>query len=168
MTQSNETPTRSLQARPITAAAFAPFGDVVEVGTVAPVSINAGLCDRFSDLASFDIEDGKLGLSLFQAQLRALPYTCDLLERHPLGSQCFVPMSAARFLVIVAPDENGRPGPPQAFVATNTHAINIARNTWHGVLAPIEGSGLFAVIDRIGDGTNLEEHWLEEPALITL
>ena len=87
---------RAVQARPITAAAFAPFGDVVEVGTVAPVSINAGLCDRFSDLASLDTQGGKLGLSLFQAELRALPYTCDLLERHPLGSQCFVPMSAAR------------------------------------------------------------------------
>jgi len=168
MTQTPGTPSRTIQARPITAAEFAPFGDVIEVGTVAPVSINAGLCDRFTDLASFDIEGGKLGLSLFQAELRALPYTCDLLERHPLGSQCFIPMSEARFLVVVAPDENGRPGLPHAFVATNAHAINIARNTWHGVLAPIEGSGLFAVIDRIGDGTNLDEHQLEELVSIRL
>jgi ureidoglycolate lyase len=157
-------------ARPITAQAFAPFGDVVELGTVHPQLINEGLCQRFSDLARFDLDGGKLGLSLFQAELRDMPYRCNLLERHPLGSQCFIPMSEAVFLVIVAPDEGGRPGPASAFVATNRVAVNIARNTWHGVLSPISGSGLFAVIDRIGTesdgGKNLEEYRLEEPVFV--
>jgi ureidoglycolate lyase len=159
-----------ITAEPITAAAFAPFGEVIEVGTVAPRMINEGLCMRFSDLATFDQEGGKIGLSLFQAELRDMPYRCDLLERHPLGSQCFIPMSEAAFLVIVAPDDGGRPGPVSAFMATNRVAVNIARNTWHGVLAPISGSGLFAVIDRIGaerDGRqNLEEFRLEEPVFV--
>lgn len=157
----------SLIARPISAAAFAPFGDLIEVGSVAPVLINDGLCERFSDLTELDVVDGKIGLSLFQANLRSVPYKCDLLERHPLGSQCFIPMSAAAFLVIVAPDDNGQPGPVSAFVATNRVAVNIARNTWHGVLAPIAGSGLFAVIDRIGEGSNLQEHRLNDPVIIT-
>lgn len=155
-----------ITARPITAEAFAPFGDVVETGTVPPQMINEGLCHRFSDLARFDHDGGKMGLSLFQADLRDMPYRCNLLERHPLGSQCFISMSESAFLVIVAPDAGGRPGSVSAFVATNAIAVNIARNTWHGVLAPISGSGLFAVIDRIGSGNNLEEHRLEEPVFV--
>ncbi|GAB5445550.1 ureidoglycolate lyase [Gymnodinialimonas sp.] len=153
-------------AKPITAKAFAPYGEVIALGGEA-VTINDGLCQRFSDLATIDIVDGKPGLSLFQSQLRALPYQCDLLERHPLGSQCFIPMSEAALLVIVASDRDGQPGAPEAFVATNDVAVNIARNTWHGVLAPISGSGLFAVIDRIGAGKNLEEHRLDRPLVVT-
>lgn len=160
----------TLIATPITARAFAPFGEVIAMGGPS-VTINEGLCQRFSDLASIDTVDGQAGLSLFQSQLRTLPYRCDLLERHPLGSQCFIPMSEAALLVIVAPDNNGTPGAPVAFVATNDVAVNIARNTWHGVLAPISGTGLFAVIDRIGAASNgrqnLEEHRLEEPVLVT-
>ncbi|WP_224816738.1 ureidoglycolate lyase [Hasllibacter sp. MH4015] len=158
---------RSLVATAITAEAFKPYGEVIEVGTVQPLLINAGMCNRYTDLATFDIEDGTVGLSLFQATLRDMPYTCDLLERHPLGSQCFIPMSDAAYLVIVAPDDGGRPGPASAFLATHSVAVNLARNTWHGVLAPIAGSGLFAVIDRVGDGPNLEEYRMEEPVLVT-
>lgn len=161
---------RAVAARPITAAEFAPFGALIATGTVAPKRINAGLCQRFSDLAAFDILDGRPGLSLFQSELAQLPYRCDLLERHPLGSQCFIPMSDAEYLVLVAPDTAGRPGPVSAFVATSDVAVNIARNTWHGVLCPLKGSGLFAVIDRIGPETNrqqnLEEYRLEEPILV--
>lgn len=160
-------PPKSIFASPITAEVFAPFGEVVAVGGPS-VLINDGLCARFTDLASIDVVDGQAGLSLFQSQLRALPYACDLLERHPLGSQCFIPMSEAALLIIVAPDNNGTPGAPIAFVATNDVAVNIARNTWHGVLAPTKGSGLFAVIDRIGEGANLEEHRLERPILVEI
>lgn len=156
-----------LKAQPITAEAFAPFGEVIAVGGAA-ITINEGMCQRFSDLATFDILDGAPGLSLFQSKLRTMPYTCDLLERHPLGSQCFIPMSDAALLIIVAPDEGGQPGAPQAFIARNDVAVNIARNTWHGVLSPVEGSGLFAVIDRIGEGNNLQEHRLDQPVAVTL
>ena len=160
----------SLIAQPITAEAFAPYGEVIQTEGAQLTLINDGLCHRFSDLASFDIEDGRAGLSFFRSQLRPMPYRCDLLERHPLGSQCFIPMSDAEFLLIVAPDNGGKPGPLTAFLATNNVAVNIARNTWHGVLAPLAGSGLFAVIDRIGTetngGQNLEEHLLEEAVFV--
>ncbi|ARE41536.1 Ureidoglycolate hydrolase [Rhodovulum sp. P5] len=156
-----------LAAEPITAEAFAPFGEVIETGGDF-VTINQGACRRFTDLATLDIVDGRPGISLFDAQIRDLPYKCDFLERHPLGSQCFIPMQGARFLVIVAADEGGVPGTPRAFVAGDHQAVNIARNTWHGVLCPISGSGLFAVIDRIGEGGNLEEHRLSRPLTVTL
>ncbi|SIO02534.1 ureidoglycolate lyase [Rhodovulum sp. ES.010] len=157
----------TLTAEPLTAEAFAPFGEVIETGGPF-VTINEGACRRFTDLATFDIAEGRAGLSLFQAEIRAPPYDCTLLERHPLGSQCFIPMQSSRFLVIVAADAGGVPGTPRAFVAADHQSVNIARNTWHGVLCPIAGSGLFAVIDRIGAGGNLEEHRLGRPIRVTL
>ncbi|MCO8145618.1 ureidoglycolate lyase [Rhodovulum tesquicola] len=156
----------SLTAAPLTADAFASFGEVIEPGGDFRL-INEGACRRFTDLATLDIVDGRPGLSLFQAEIRSLPHDCTLLERHPLGSQCFIPMQGGRYLVIVAPDEGGAPGTPRAFVAEGYQCVNIARNTWHGVLCPIAGPGLFAVIDRIGAGGNLEEHRLGRPIRVT-
>lgn len=142
-----------IRAQPLTADAFAPFGDVLEVGGAARV-INAGLCNRYHDRARMDFSDGRAGISIFHAQCRALPYLFDLIERHPLGSQAFIPMSADPFLVIVA---QGPQDTPLAFLTNGAQGINLHRGTWHGVLTPLSGSGLFAVIDRIGAGDNLEE-----------
>ena len=158
---------RTLVMEPLTAVAFAPFGDVLETAGEPDRIINQGNCGRWHDRARIDIADGRAGISLFKARPRALPYMLDLLERHPLGSQAFVPMSMTSFLVCVAPDEDGAPGRPRAFVTAPGQAINIHRNVWHGVLTPLEAPGLFAVIDRIGDGTNLREHRLDEPWLVT-
>ena len=82
----------------------------------------------------------------------------DLVERHPLGSQAFVPMTEHPFLVIVAPDEGGVPGRPLAFLTAPGQGINLRRGAWHGVLTPLAEPGLFAVIDRCGEGPNLEEY----------
>ena len=152
---------REIRTRPLTAEAFAPFGDVLDCSGPPDRMINAGLCGRYHDRARLDFADGRAGISLFQAQLRALPYALDLMERHPLGSQAFIPMSMEAFLVIVAEDLGNRPGKPRAFLTAPGQAVNIHRNTWHGVLTPLAGSGLFAVIDRIGAGTNLEEFRFE-------
>ncbi len=151
-------PTESLEA-----AAFAPFGDVLEAAGLPDRLINAGLCARFHDRARLDFgADGHAGISIFRAVPCALPYAFDLLERHPDGSQAFVPMTAAPFLVIVAPDAAGMPGPPRAFLTTPGQGVNILRGVWHGVLTPLHAPGLFAVIDRIGPGANLEEHRFAE------
>lgn len=141
-------------AQPLTAAGFAPYGDVLEVGGPARV-INAGLCQRYHDRAQMDFSDGRAGISIFQAQLRALPYQFDLIERHPLGSQAFIPMTDDPFLVIVADGPNAT---PLALLTNGAQGINLHRGTWHGVLTPLSGSGMFAVIDRIGAGANLEEY----------
>ena len=144
-------------------AAFAPFGDVLDCAGVADKVINAGLCDRFHDRARLDFTDGAAGISLFNATPRALPYLCDLLERHPDGSQAFIPMHQNPFLVIVAPDAGGQPGAPLAFLTGPGQGINLHRGTWHGVLPPLHAPGLFPVIDRIGPGANLQEHRLSPP-----
>jgi ureidoglycolate lyase len=148
---------RTLIAGPLTAQAFAPFGDVLEATGTPDRMINAGLCARFHDRARIDIAQGRAGLSIFDAAPRTLPYSFDLVERHPLGSQAFVPMTRAPFLVIVAPDLDGVPDEPLAFLTNGAQGINLHRGTWHGVLTPLSSPGLFAVIDRIGEGPNLEE-----------
>ena len=143
---------------PLTAQGFAPFGDVLDTTGTPDRMINAGLCARFHDRARIDIADGRAGLSVFDAVARSLPYAFDLVERHPLGSQAFVPMTQAPFLVIVAPGEHGTPGTPRAFLTNGAQGINLHRGTWHGVLTPLQAPGLFAVLDRIGEGPNLEEY----------
>ncbi len=155
-----------ITAQPLTAQAFAPFGDVLDCAGAPDKIINAGLCGRYHDRAALDFADGQAGLSLFDAAPRSLPYTCDLLERHPDGSQAFVPMHQNPFLVIVAPDDGGKPGTPLAFITQPGQAINLHRGTWHGVLTPLAAPGLFAVIDRIGPGQNLQEHILETPVTV--
>lgn len=149
------------------ASAFAPFGDVIELRAEPTVMINRGRCGRHHDLVAPDIADedtgARAGISLFDGTPYALPLPLDLVERHPLGSQTFLPMSTDPFLVIVAPDENGKPGTPHAWLTNGHQGVNYHRNTWHGVLTPILRRATFAVVDRIGDGANLEEHLYTEP-----
>ncbi len=150
---------RHLIPEPLTDAAFAPFGQVLDATGVHRL-INAGLCRRHHDRAILDFTDGRAGISVFQADARHLPFTFDLIERHPDGSQAFLPMTADPFLVIVALDPQAT---PRAFLTNGAQGINLARGTWHGVLTPLASPGLFAVVDRIGDGANLEEHRYTEP-----
>jgi ureidoglycolate lyase len=160
---------RVIRTEPLTPAAFAPFGDVLEATGDPDKIINQGLCARYHDRARLDFgADGRAGVSLFKAEPRALPYMLTLVERHPEGSQTFVPMSLDPFLVIVAPDESGTPGTPRAFLTQPGQAINFHRATWHGVLTPLSAPGLFAVIDRIATTPNLEEYWLDTPYVVEL
>lgn len=155
-----------IRTEPLTAAAFAPFGDVLEAAGTPDRIINQGHCERFHDRARLDFGGGRAGISVFRAQPRTLPYRLEMLERHPLGAQAFLPLGEAPFLVIVAPDAGGRPGAPRAFLTAPGQGVNYLRGTWHGVLTPLAAPGLFAVVDRIGDAPNLEEHWLETPVMV--
>ena len=160
--------TQEIKAQPLTRDAFAPFGDVLDASGTPDKIINAGLCGRFHDRARMDFgPEGRAGISLFEAEVRALPYRFDLLERHPDGSQAFLPMTQHPFLVITAPDENGHPGFPQAFLTAPGQGVNFHRGTWHGVLTPLHAPGLFAVVDRIGDTPNLQEIHLDQPYTVT-
>jgi len=156
---------RQIQTEPLTVAAFAPFGEVLEAAGPPDRLINAGRCARFHDRARLDFgPTGRAGISIFDAEACTLPYRLDLVERHPEGSQTFLPMTAEPFLVIVtrAPDAT-----PRAFVTNGAQGINLARGTWHGVLTPLHAPGRFAVVDRIGPGPNLEEHRYTPPWIVT-
>ena len=154
--------TLEVKCQPLTAAGVAPFGDVLDCSGPADKIINAGFCERYHDRATLDFgPGGRAGLSLFHATPRALPYRLDLLERHPDGSQAFLPMTENPFLVIVAPDDAGQPGTPLAFLTAPRQGINLYKGTWHGVLTPLAAPGIFAVIDRIGETDNLQEVLLD-------
>jgi ureidoglycolate lyase len=156
----------NLIIEPLTHAAFAPFGDVLDVTGSPDKMINQGMCGRYHDRASLDFADGTAGISLFKAEARSFPIILDMMERHPEGSQAFIPMSMDPFVVVVASDDNGQPGQPRAFVTAAGQGVNYHRNTWHGVLTPLHEPGMFTVVDRIGEGPNLEEHWFETPFTI--
>ena len=150
---------RQIRSEPLTADAFAPFGEVLDA--TGPFRlINAGLCQRHHDRATIDAGDARPGISIFKAEPRALPYAFDLIERHPDGSQAFLPMTEHPFLVIVS---EGPRATPHAFLTNGAQGINLLRGTWHGVLTPLRAPGLFAVVDRIGTTPNLEEHRFAEP-----
>ena len=151
-----------IEVEPLTAETFAPFGDVLEAKGAPDRVINEGLCGRFHDRARLDFRDGRAGISIFRAEPRALPYAFDLVERHPEGSQAFLPMTEHPFLVVVAPGSD-RPGRPRAFLTGPGQGVNLLRGTWHGVLTPLRAPGLFAVVDYVGSRPNLEEHRFPRP-----
>jgi len=146
---------------------FAAFGDVIELRDKEPISINSGNCQRYSDLASLDIcSSGETGISLFDAKAYTNPLTLSYVERHPLGSQAFLPISTDPYLVVVASDINGQAQAPKAFITDGYQGVNYYRNTWHGVLTPIVKQSLFVVVDYIGNGNNLEEFEFQSPYVI--
>jgi len=153
-----------IKPEPLTAEAFAPYGDVLDASGPYDKLINQGLCARYHDKARLEFDLGQAGISIFKAELRSLPLALEMIERHPMGSQAFVPMSADPFLVVVADEPTAK---PKAFLTATGQGINFHKGTWHGVLTPLTGNGLFAVIDRIGEGDNLEEHWFDQPYLIS-
>jgi ureidoglycolate lyase len=141
----------------LTAAAFAPFGEVIEPAAAAAVqSINAGTAQRFHDIARIDPgEGGRVLLSIVRARARTLPFELELLERHPLGSQAFVPLDpATRYLVVVAASAEAT---PRAFIAGHGQGVNFAAGTWHHPLLALDRSCDFLVLDRGGEGDNCDE-----------
>ena len=158
---------QSVPIEPYAAGGFDEFIDIIETDGRSGHQINLGLCTRYSDLARVEFSpDGRPGISLFKAQIRTIPYELQLMERHPNGSQAFIPMGDAELLVVVAPDEGGKPGQPRATIIGPGRGVNVLRNSWHGVLAPLSGSGLFAVVDWIGNRPNLVEHVFDPPRFI--
>jgi ureidoglycolate lyase len=150
----------TLRAEPLTASAFAPFGEVIEIAGHEPVWINDGTCERFDDLAQVDVAEaaGRPLISLFRAAPRPLPHQVTVLERHPLSSQAFYPLEDCAFLVVVA---DGTAAPVanaiRVFLSTGTQGVNFRRNTWHHSLLAIGRPTRFLVVDRGGPGENCEE-----------
>ncbi|KZY51705.1 ureidoglycolate lyase [Sulfitobacter sp. KE29] len=154
-----------LTANKISSGAIAGLAELIDASDMPDKLINQGRCGRFHDRATLDV-DGRLGVSVFQSESFSMPFTMEMMERHPLGSQAFMPMQEGEYLVVLAEDKDGAPFAPRAFIAGSGQAVNIGRNVWHGVLCPLSDPGLFIVVDRVSDGPNLEEHWFDEPFII--
>lgn len=154
-----------LQVQKMTQEGFAPFGDLIDFDRKGDFFINNGMCERFHALAETEAvgDKARVIISLGRAQAYPLPLKLEMMERHPLGSQAFIPLQPAPFLVIVAPDMDGKPGTPQAFLTSPGQGVNYHRGTWHAVLTPLGESADFIIVDRAGSGENLEEFDLPQP-----
>lgn len=149
-----------------TRAAFAPFGEIITPSAVDPTTVNAGSARRYSDLAAIDVADGggQVGVSIFVAQPRSATVTVEVLERHPLGSQLFMPLGLFAYAVVVAAGE-----PPfacgelTAFHITDGSGVNYRKGVWHMPLCALGKEGPFLVVDRIGPGENCDEYYLSDP-----
>lgn len=150
----------ALAVAPLTKEAFAPFGEVIET-TGEPLTINAGFARRFNDLCAVEVspEGGETNVSIFIARARALPLAITMMEKHPLGSQAFMPLQNQPWLVVVCKDPADASS-FRAFAATGTQGVNYARNTWHFPLITFGDGDRFMVVDRKGPGQNLVEQTL--------
>lgn len=143
----------------LTAEAFAPYGDVIEASARARVlAINYGQTSRFHDLAGVDVADGggHAIVSIFRGRPLEPP-VLKIFERHPLGSQAFVPLSGRPYLAAVAPPGDFDPTKLVVFLARPGQGVNYAKGTWHHFLLALEAESDFLVIDREGPGENLDE-----------
>jgi len=155
-----------LPIEPLTAEAFAPFGTVIEADYARSFLINGGRTRRYDALALADCgADGAVALSIFRGTPWPTPVRIAMLERHPLGSQAFVPMQPHPWLVVVA--ERPEPAACRSFLARGDQGVQIARGVWHHPLLALAPVHDFLVVDRKGPGQNLEEvHFATADALL--
>jgi len=153
-----------IRIEPLTKAAFAPFGEVVESEGATPIVINEGFAARLNSVARIDVsaEDGHVNIAIFEAKPRPQPISITMMERHPLGSQLFMPLQPRDWLVVVCTDP-AAPESFRAFAASGRQGVNYARGTWHFPLLVSAPGERFLVVDRAGQGQNLEEVTLPKP-----
>ncbi|WPP01377.1 ureidoglycolate lyase [Pseudomonas sp. HR96] len=162
---------RTLVIEPLTKEAFAPFGDVIETEGSSHFMINNGSTMRFHKLAAVETaqpQDQAI-ISIFRAEALQMPLTVRMLERHPLGSQAFVPLLGHPFLIVVAPvGDVPVSGHVRAFITDGKQGINYHRGVWHHPVLTIEKRDDFLVVDRSGTGNNCDEHFFNEDELLIL
>lgn len=150
-----------LPLQALTPENFAPFGDIIEAGLGEVRLINWDKTERHHALAKADVigEDAHILMNIFRTQPWDLPLTIKMMERHPLGSQAFMPLNGRDYLVVVAEDDKGIPHRPVAFLAKGNQGVNYHRNIWHHPLLALDEMSDFLVVDRGGAGNNLEEYY---------
>ena len=151
-----------LRVEPLTADAFAPFGDVIETGERDWFYINNGSTKRYHDLATVTVGEGRALINIFRATPLALPLGIALMEHHPLGSQAFVPLSARPFLVVVAAAGEYDNAGLRCFLTEPGQGVNYHPGVWHHPIIALEEESDFLVVDRGGEGHNCIEIAIEE------
>ena len=147
---------------------FAPYGDLISTKNISPIDINAGYAKRFDNLANVNTSNsgGKTILSIFAALKRNFPMNIDMMEKHPLGSQAFIPMKETTFLCFVAPaGEYPDINKIQSFIIPPKNGINYKPGIWHFPLISTEDTN-FLVGDRKGEGENVSIHKFEKEKII--
>ena len=160
---------RTLTPLPLTRERFAPYGDVIDGSQIEAQAMNDRRFDRFDDLCEIDVGDGRVSVSITTSRTATeLPYMIELVERHPRGTQAFVPLSPCKMIVVVGPAGETIDNEDLVAFETNFHqGVNYRRGTWHMPLIAFETGQRFLIIDRAGDEPNCDEHVLDEPVLLT-
>ncbi len=162
---------RILKPEPLTAADFAPFGDVLEVGTAKEIrNINYGNTQRFHDIARLDLqgENGTPLASIFRSKPLPRPIQIKVMERHPMSSQAFYPLNSHPFMVVVAPAGDFDAAKLRCFLAGPQQGVNYARGTWHHYSLALDQVCDFMVIDRGGPERNLDEVYFEGDDILAI
>ncbi len=157
-----------ITALPITPERFAPYGDVIHASADSKAAMNDARFERFSRLAEVHAEGGHASISIARCKMpTSLPYRFDLVERHPLGSQAFIPMSHFKFFVVVAPSaESVEPEDLRAFVTNGSQGVNYHQGVWHMPMIALEGGQEFLIVDCGTDGENCDEHYFSDPVTL--
>ena len=159
----------TIKPLPLTRERFLPFGEVIEARAAQREAMNGARFERFDHLCHVDPgADGRVCVSVARCRSATrLPYRFDVVERHPRGSQAFVPLSSVKFVVVVAPaGESVEPDDLRAFVTNGRQGVNYRRGTWHMPLIAFETGQEFLVIDRAADAPNCDEHTLDDSVLL--
>jgi len=157
-----------LDPQPLTSERFAPYGDVIEAAPMQTAAMNEARFERFDDLCGLDVGDGRIAISIARCRVAtSMPYRVDMVERHPLGSQAFVPLQRCRMLLLVAPPgESVDATELRAFVSNGRQGINYRRGTWHMPLIAFDEGNEFLIIDRAMGEPNCDMHDLAEPVML--
>jgi len=154
---------------PITKENFSKFGDMITTENIKPLEINNGYAKRFDGIATIDTsnKNGETTISIFSALKRSFPMEIDMMEKHPLGSQAFIPMKETIFLTLVAPvGEKPEIDKIQSFIVPKGKGVNYKAGVWHFPLIATEDMD-FLVVDRKGKGENLiVENLVQEKILL--
>ena len=149
-----------IKPKKITRKNFQKFGDLISIKKKKSININDGYAKRFDNLCRINTSSkkGKTIMSIFSAKKRKFPMNIKMMEKHPLGSQAFVPMNETTFLVFVAP-KGKRPNTKkiESFIVPKQTGINYKPGIWHFPLISSKNMN-FLVIDRKGIGNNLVIH----------
>lgn len=162
---------KQLVIEPLTKEAFEPFGQVIETEGRDHFSINKGSTERYNRLASVELsraEDSAI-ISIFRANKLEYPLAIELLERHPQGSQAFMPMQQQAFLIVVAPAADTPDIEKiRAFISNGKQGVNYAKGTWHHPILALENASDYLIVDRSGEGNNCDEHYFSAEEITTL
>ena len=152
----------------ITRKNFSIYGDLISADNIKPININSGYAKRFDNLANINTakDGGKTIVSIFSALKRNFPMKIDMMEKHPLGSQAFIPMNETTFLCFVAPPgESPEIDKIQSFIIPPKTGINYKPGIWHFPLISTEDTD-FLVIDRKGNSENLVVHKFDKEKVV--
>ena len=154
-----------LKLEPLTSEAFAAFGEVIETAGKQSYEINYGMADRYHALAKVETgsTEGYPVISLVESKKYEMPQKVKIVERHPLGSQAFIPRDKTPFIVVVAkPGDLVQADELRAFITNGEQGINYHAGVWHGLLLTPFAAMSFICVDRAGAGDNCEEFHFDE------